>query len=67
MCTCAEYNTEPIKCMQHLTRSENSYIYIIRFFFVLFFMHLADAFIQSDLQAFRPYIFFGSVCVFPGN
>ncbi len=32
------------------------------------FMHLADAFIQSDLQReFRLYIFFLSLCVFPGN
>ncbi len=29
-------------------------------------MHLADAFIQSNLQVFRLYIFL-SVCVFPGN
>ncbi len=36
-------------------------------FFVLFtFMHLADAFIQSDLQCIQA-INFLSVCVFPGN
>ncbi len=33
------------------------------------FMHLADAFIQSDLQEHSGYtcFFFLSVCVFPGN
>ncbi len=30
------------------------------------FMHLADAFIQSDIQCIQP-IHFLSVCVFPGN
>ncbi len=30
-------------------------------------MHLADAFIQSDLQLHSGYTFFLSVCVFPGN
>ncbi len=30
------------------------------------FMHLADAFIQSNLQV-AGYKFFLSVCVFPGN
>ncbi len=32
------------------------------------FMHLADAFIQSDLQCIQAiHFFFLSVCVFPGN
>ncbi len=32
----------------------------------LTFMHLADAFIQSDLQCIQAIHFFLSVCVFPG-
>ncbi len=39
---------------------EQFYIYIT------FFMHLADAFIQSDLQCIQA-IYLLSVCVFPGN
>ncbi len=31
------------------------------------FMHLADAFIQSDLQLHSGYKFYFSVHVFPGN
>ncbi len=34
--------------------------------FTFTFMHLADAFIQSDLQSIQV-IHFLSVCVFPGN
>ncbi len=34
--------------------------------FTFTFMHLADAFIQSDLQCIQA-IHFLSVCVFPGN
>ncbi len=30
-------------------------------------LHLADAFIQSDLQCISGYTFVLSVCVFPGN
>ncbi len=36
------------------------------FIFTFTFMHLADAFIQSDLQCIQA-IHFLSVCVFPGN
>ncbi len=36
------------------------------FFFTFTFMHLVDAFIQSDLQSIQA-IHFISVCVFPGN
>ncbi len=39
--------------------------------FTFTFMHLADAFIQSDLQyiihGYTFFFFFLSVCVFPGN
>ncbi len=38
------------------------------FTFTFTFMHLADAFIQSDLQCIQAiHFFFLSVCVFPGN
>ncbi len=30
------------------------------------FMHLADAFMQSNLQSIQAILFFLSVCVFPG-
>ncbi len=41
---------------------------IVRYFtFTFTFMHLADAFIQSDLQCIQAMHFFLSVCVFPGN
>ncbi len=35
--------------------------------FIFLFMHLADAFIQSDLQLHSGYTFFISICVFSGN
>ncbi len=37
------------------------------YIFTFTFMHLADAFIQSDLQCIQDIHFFLSVCVFPGN
>ncbi len=39
---------------------------IIYLYIYITFMHLADAFIQSDLQCIQA-IHFLSVCVFPGN
>ncbi len=40
--------------------------YNLRMKSIFTFMHLADAFIQSDLQCI-PALHFLSVCVFPGN
>ncbi len=42
------------------------YYLILLVTFTFTFMHLADAFIQSDLQCIHA-IHFLSVCVFPGN
>ncbi len=48
----------------------NVYIYIyiyIQYVYIFTFMHLADAFIQSDLQCIEAIHFFLSVHVFPGS
>ncbi len=42
------------------------YLWMVVSFMHLIFMHLADAFIQSDLQCIQV-IHLLSVCVFPGN
>ncbi len=45
-------------------------LWLLNFFELQFhftFMHLADAFIQSDLQCIHQVIHFLLVCVFPGN
>ncbi len=42
------------------------YLFLIHHIFTFTFMHLADAFIQSDLQCIQV-IHLLSVCVFPGN
>ncbi len=42
------------------------YIYLMKYLFTFTFMHLADAFIQSDLQLHSGYTFL-LVHVFPGN
>ncbi len=39
------------------------YIFFLQFILLYVFMHLGDAFIQSDLQA----VHFLSVCVYAGN
>ncbi len=39
----------------------------LTFTFTFTFMHLADAFIQSDLHCIQAIHFFWSVYVFPGN
>ncbi len=51
-----------------LYHKQKSYLFgILLFTFTFTFMHLADAFIQSDLQLHSGYTFFSSVFVFPGN
>ncbi len=54
----------------HYTSFTNSiqkvYVYIYIHTFIFTFMHLADAFIQSDLQLHLGYTF-SLACVFPGN
>ncbi len=53
------------KCTTKQTKKNNNYYYRI-IISIFTFMHLADAFIQSDLQLHSGYTFL-SVYVFPGN
>ncbi len=48
--------------IKHNVRSQEIFL-----LYLFTFMHLADAFIQSDLHSGYTFSFFLSVCVFPGN
>ncbi len=51
----------------NLRQIENFSFYDVLHLHLFTFMHLADAFIQTDLQCIQDINFFSSVCVFPGN
>ncbi len=56
--------------MHHVTKlksSQTGFLNMTMSLLAFTCMHLADAFIQSDLQCIQVIIFFLSVYVFPGN